>query len=1272
MRSLFSFVFSSLILYSASTYAQQTIMVTDLNIDNSGGLRTAIEQVNSSPDPSGNTIEFSLTGTLTSNNPSFNLPPIQIGNHSLTIQGFSTAMPNTFNGTDIHTPHCRGFIVQSGNVTIENFTLTALNAQGGSGGSGNTGGGGGLGAGGALYVAQNASLTINNVTCTSNTATGGSGGNASGGLLGSGGGGGMGGNGGNGGSPHEINTGGGGGGLFGNGANGFSQTGGTSDAAGGSGGGGLFGNGGIGHSASAVSGTGGGGGGSGLPTTHGNGAAGGSTGGAGGGNNATMSPPGGAGGFNSISMQPFNGGNGAAGGGGGGGGVSPAGQGGSGGQGGINGGGGGGGANSTGGSSGPGGAGLMNGGGGSSGANTSGLNTAGAGGYAGGGAGAGGLSGSTAAGGAGNFGGGGGGGSSGVDDSNGAGGAGGFGGGGGGGGGSGAGGASGSGGDAGFGGAGGSGGGGTGASGGGSGAALGGTIFVENGATLTIGDNVSISSSNLTAGTTGTGTNPGSAGQTLGQEIFLKSDGTFNYESSTTLTIAHALAGGGTSTNAGGLTLTPGNTGTLILNGASTYTGTTTVNGGVLQGDIVSLPTNILTGALGNVTFNQMSPGTYSHVISGSGSVTLMGGSSLTFSMANTYTNGTTINSGNILMLSGSGSLSNMGIVSVDGTLNISGISALSTTIGTLSGTNTGIVTMGTKSLNLNTSSSSTFAGSITGTGGTLSQVGNGILTLSGPVTLTGGMIDIQSGQLNINGMATADTLTVESGTTLGGIGTITANVNVHGTVSPGTSIGTLHVVGNMDFLSGSFLDIEISPSAADELVATGSVNVTDATLDVTVLNGSYTIGTTYDIVAGNTISFPFLAVNIPPLPTRQQLIVKYSSMLIQLIIENMPFTQFVQGGNAGAVAAAFDTLNVNNPDVLFLDNFLDNATFAQLQCDFDQMQPASFNAVAIIQETASTALRSLFSERLQEIHGTCCERDLLKTMSYGLWFSPFGNFSKQKSRNQEDVCNQTKIGFHADTYGATIGFDGEVSNSPFHNIILGGALSYVNTNLHWYDSQAKSVANDLFGSLYGTVFNEDYYLDLALMGAYCSFKAKRNIFLTNQTAKIQRTAKHTNNAGEFDGHVAAGITFNSKCWQLRPFGAIDYIYVGEAGYRERGANSINMVVRNKFSNMLRGEVGLGFSSWQTQEGFAWSEDLKLSYVHEERYKGEHTKVRFVDSSHRFEVTGFLPDRDLIAPAFSIHFFIPSIDFSISASYSGEFGNKWQTQTGDLQFLWRF
>jgi plastocyanin len=118
----------------------------------------------------------------------------------------------------------RGFFVYSGTVDISGLTIANADAVGGGGGGGVAGGGGGGGAGlgGGLFVAGTANgasapgvVTLSGVTFVSDAATGGAGGvqlstiNSGDG----GGGGGLGGNGGNGGNTTSLIAGGGGGGI---------------------------------------------------------------------------------------------------------------------------------------------------------------------------------------------------------------------------------------------------------------------------------------------------------------------------------------------------------------------------------------------------------------------------------------------------------------------------------------------------------------------------------------------------------------------------------------------------------------------------------------------------------------------------------------------------------------------------------------------------------------------------------------------------------------------------------------------------------------------------------------------------------------------------------------------------------------------------------------------------------------------------------------------------------------------------------------------------
>lgn len=227
-------------------------------------------------------------------------------------------------------PTMRLFTVgATGDLALQNLTLSGGAALGGAGGQGSSpapsGGGGGAGLGGAIF--NQGTLSIANSTLMQNRAQGGAGGaGSSGGLSlsgGGGGGGGVGASGGHGGPAGGIGSGGGGAGTSGNGANGVNLGSGGAGGTGGTGGTGggdaFFGTGG------AAPGAGGGGGASGTGLSGAVGGAGGHAGfggGGGGGGGGRTGGAGGAGGFGggggAGGTSGGNGGNGGFGGGGGG------------------------------------------------------------------------------------------------------------------------------------------------------------------------------------------------------------------------------------------------------------------------------------------------------------------------------------------------------------------------------------------------------------------------------------------------------------------------------------------------------------------------------------------------------------------------------------------------------------------------------------------------------------------------------------------------------------------------------------------------------------------------------------------------------------------------------------------------------------------------------------------------------------------------------------------------------------------------------------------
>jgi autotransporter-associated beta strand protein len=759
-------------------------------------------------------------------------------------------------------------------------------------------------------------------------------------------------------------------------------------------------------------------------------------------------------------------------------------------------------------------------------------------------------------------------------------------------------------------------------------------------------------------------------------------DGGVIKEGTGTLTLTNRQSNyqGGTQFNAGTIRITVAD---LIATGplGAPVSGVFTFNGGTLETAVnyTTSKTIVLAGP-GTLQVDPTFTSTLNSVMSGSGSFIKSGAGVCVLTTSSTHTGNTLITGGTLQSAANdSFAISSLVTVSSGALFNVNGTNQ---TIQALAGD--GAITLGTGELRVN---SGVFSGAITGTG-TFQEIGsNTSFTLSntGSIHLTGGssVIDLLEGIMVIDGSASAHSVTI-SGGTLKGTGSVSSTLPIPiatgAILSPGDSPGTMHITGDVNFAPESILNIEVNPTTASELIVMGAVDVSNAILFINPDPGSYAVGATYDIVSATSIVSPFDGVVVNSQSAVRNFNVLYFPDLIQIAVVTLPFSAVLGNpcsSNAAATAAAYETSNPNNPDVSFITNFLNEANNKQLFCDFDQMHLALFNAIPITQESATTAIRTIYTDRLQEIHGPYCVRKELGAIpkpnkAKGIWIAPFDNWSKQNSRLAQDECDQTKIGFHSSTHGVLIGIDGDIKGkNDADHAILGAAFSYAHTVLHWNQSQAHSHANTYLGTLYGSFFYKAFYLNAIVMGGAVHFDAKRHTFLENALGSLTRTAKHDNNGVECEGHLELGYLWNIRCVQFRPYGSFDYFYLHEDKYREKGAESLDLVVRDRTSKFLHEELGLSFSFWQNGSSFSWSPEIKLAYVHEERFRGKETHARFVDSTQTFEVTGFLPNRNLFAPSASLRLLWPR-GFEIRGSYSGEWGEKWSNQTAYLKFLMQF
>ncbi|EAT59359.1 autotransporter-associated beta strand repeat-containing protein [Chlorobium ferrooxidans] len=236
--------------------------------------------------------------------------------------------------------------------------------------------------------------------------------------------------------------------------------------------------------------------------------------------------------------------------------------------------------------------------------------------------------------------------------------------------------------------------------------------------------------------------------------ITLTGAGTLDTATGTTLTYGGVITDGGSSFG-----LTKSGAGTLTLSGTNTYTGGTTVSTGTLSIGAGGASGSISdTGTLSNsgaVVFNRSDDFTYSGKISGAGSLTKSGNGTLTLSgTTSDYTGAVTVSVG---------------------TLKLGHVSALGTTAGGVTVSNTATldlngISIGDEALTLNG----------LGVGGTAGALTNSSITAS----TYSGLISLASGSRIVSNTGTALTL---SGTINGGYA---LGINGSGSVTLGGTIG--------------------------------------------------------------------------------------------------------------------------------------------------------------------------------------------------------------------------------------------------------------------------------------------------------------------------------------------------------------------------------------------------------------------------------------------------------------------------------------------------
>jgi len=654
--------------------------------------------------------------------------------------------------------------------------------------------------------------------------------------------------------------------------------------------------------------------------------------------------------------------------------------------------------------------------------------------------------------------------------------------------------------------------------------------------------------------------------------------------------------------------------GTWIITGNNNYLGTTTVNAGILQGNVNSLPGNIINNS--SLVFDQAIAGIYTNIISGNGNVIKQNIGTVTFTGNHTYSGGTTINGGQL---------------SVNG-------------------------------------------------------------SIGGPVT-------------------------VNTGATLAGSGTINGTVINHGIVAPGNSMGTLTLNGDYHAGPDSVTSIEITADGTSVLSIDGTAYL-NGTLNIiadpgtyipykrylcltanditgnfsafTPLVGFYRVGLLYnqdDAIIEITFSIGKVEPQLKIANANQLSIARYiDSLPIPTVGSDLgdnvlgPLLHFLQGpdlANAlenispGKFAANTVVLHDHNA----LVNSINTTRLAALREGRDTpdagtifLNPASrhntpnpLSAINRVKGKASGRPKAFNTTR----HGLNMDAadQILSLLQLaggqgGVWTYGFGQFVDQRAHLSDP-------GFDVKTGGMVVGID----RSPYHDVVMGigagHAASYVESKKR--DGQTR-IAND-FLTFYGSWSPKNWYLNASALTGFMRFRSKQHInFLSlDNPYAVNRLAFSEHNGFELAPHVGVGYEIEYKEARVMPFANLDYSYLHEGGYITHGADGINQKVRNRVSTLLRSEAGVKVSEkYHFMTKFANGHlipNITVSVVNKRLLKKAPVRASFIEQgsySGYYNVNYFTSNRNELTSGLGLIYKLNNGAY-LSARFDSEFGVKYQS-----------
>ncbi|MBV8276810.1 MAG: autotransporter domain-containing protein [Verrucomicrobia bacterium] len=531
-------------------------------------------------------------------------------------------------------------------------------------------------------------------------------------------------------------------------------------------------------------------------------------------------------------------------------------------------------------------------------------------------------------------------------------------------------------------------------------------------------------------------------------------------------------------------------------------------------------------------------------------------------------------------------------------------------------------------SLNLGTNSGSGLV--LDGSGQeALSQAVTGTITDPGSLTKQGSgtwiidenltapiSTDVISGTLTIqNATLTSSAVTIGSGGTLTGIGTIAGNVTNSGVLSPGNPFGTLTIRGNYTQTSSGLFRLQIGGLASGDfglLAVTGQATLGGTLELLPVGNFHFAPGDKIVFLTANSITGTFSTIvdNVPdPSPlVKTQILVLPGEVEVEGIQGD--FVSVACNPTSLAVAKALDSA-IGDPRAAALISFLDSQPISQVCPDLTLIAPEELTAIFSLDVSLANIQTANLERRLEDLragsHGFSSSGFTINGSApsftaglsgptgpdgktgppasapipenrWGFFATGLGEFT--------DVSTADGArGFNFRTGGVTVGVDYRIGS----NFAIGLTGGYAHTGVDLAGNGSIDVDGGT-GGFYATAFGGGFYLDTSVTGGGSDYETHRTALLG--------TANGSTNSTTVNVLVAGGYDWTTGPLTIGPIASFQYTYVGLNGFTESGSLA-PLRFGDQSVDSIRTDLGIKASYDWKIGGILVRPELRVAWQHE-------------------------------------------------------------------------